>query len=78
METKEAKEKMTKRLQYEVLKMREYCRKKNITNADIGKKCGLPTPQVWRFMNRTSPEMSMLRFVMIAEGIGFKVSFNVN
>jgi len=78
METKEAKEKMSNRLEFEVLKMRKYCQQRQITNAEIAKNCGLPASQVWRFLNRTSPDMSMLRFVMIAEGIGFKLSFNLN
>ena len=72
---REAKVQMKKRIEYEIVMMRRYCKLNGIDNATIGRNCGLPTSQVWRFINRNSPEMTMVNFMLIAQGIGYEIKF---
>jgi hypothetical protein len=72
---REAKSKMKRRLEVEILRMRNYCRINQISNRMISDKCGLATSHVWRFINRTSPEMTMINFLLVAEGIGYDFKF---
>lgn len=69
------KDAMIKRIEYEVLKMREYARSKKMSNEDIANRVGLKPSSVWRFLNRTSPEMSMITFLLVAKGIGYDFDF---
>lgn len=71
----EAKAEMKKRLEYEVVKMDRYCKLRGIDNRMIADNCGLPPNQVWRFRNRHSPEMTMVNFMLVAQGIGYTVKF---
>ena len=71
------KQKASKRLNYEILKMKQYMLKHQICNTEIAKKSGITAPNVWRFINRKSPEPSALTFLMIAEAIGYEISINL-
>jgi len=68
----QSKSKITKRIDYEVMLMKNYCRLKKIKYSDIADKCGIPANNVSRFMNRKSPEMSMITFLLIAESIDYE------
>ena len=71
------KQKASKRLNYEILKMKQYMLKHQICNTEIAKKSGITAPNVWRFINRKSPEPSALTFLMIAKSIGYEISINL-
>jgi hypothetical protein len=74
---RQAKSEMKKRLEYEIVMMKKHCKLNEISNATIAKNCGLPTSQVWRFLNRTSPEMTMVNFLLVAKGIGYDFKFTL-
>lgn len=73
----EQKQKASKRLNYEILQMKKYMLKHQISNVEIAKKSGITAPNVWRFINRKSPEPSALTFLMIAEAIGYEININL-
>jgi len=71
------KEKASKRLNYEIILMKKFMQKHQISNKEIAEKSGITAPNVWRFINRKSPEPSALTFLMIAEAIGYEISINL-
>lgn len=72
-----AKAEVIKKIDYHVMKMREHCRRNKLDNAQIAKTKGLHTPMVWRFINRTSPEMTMVNFFLVAEAIGYEITIKL-
>lgn len=74
----EAKQKASKRLDYEILKMRQYIRLKRITHKYISEKSGVTQPNVWRFFSGKSKEPSVLTFLMITEAIGYEIKITKN
>lgn len=72
------KEKAIKRLNYEILLMKKYVQKNQISNKEISLKSGIPTSIIWKFINGKSKEATALTFLMIAEAIGFEININLN
>lgn len=68
-----AKKKASIRLNFEITKMKEYVLKNGISQSVISGKSGITQPNVWRFLNKKSPEPSALTFLMIAEAIGYEI-----
>ena len=71
------KQKASVRLNSQIMKMKQFLVKNQICNTEIAKLSGITAPNVWRFINRKSPEPSALTFLMIAEAIGYEISITM-
>ena len=65
------------RVTYEILMMKKYCQKNQITQQQIADKSGITQPNVWRFLNMKSAEPSIITFILIAQAIGYKVKIEM-
>lgn len=71
------KKKASIRLQYQILQMKKYIQKNQISYSDIGRDCGIHAKNVSNFINGVTKGGNALTFLIIAESIGYEISINL-
>lgn len=71
------KEKASKRLNYEILKMKQYMQLNQISIKEVSNRSGVPSSMVWKLINKKSNHVTCLTFLMVAEAIGYEISITL-